>query len=88
MGNAMKSKIIKRSVVINGHKTSVSLEDEFWLALKEIALAKRSTLSNEVAAIDLARGAYNLSSAIRLFILDHFRSECLRKQAVSPIKGP
>jgi predicted DNA-binding ribbon-helix-helix protein len=69
----MKSLIIKRSVVIAGHKTSVSLEDAFWKGLKEIASDRNLTLSETVAAIDSERPNGNLSSAIRLFVLDHYR---------------
>lgn len=70
----MKSLVIKRSVVIDGHKTSVSLEDAFWSGLKEIARAQQATLSNMVAEIDRTREQGNLSSAIRLFVLDRIRS--------------
>ena len=70
-GSLMKSTIVKRSIVINGHKTSVSLEDAFWNDLKEIAHAQRATLSELVAKIDVTRRQGNLSSAIRLFVLDH-----------------
>ncbi len=70
----MKSPVIKRSIVIAGHKTSVSLEDAFWKGLKDIASAQRTTLSDLVAAIDTARHHGNLSSAIRLFVLDHFQA--------------
>jgi predicted DNA-binding ribbon-helix-helix protein len=69
----MKSPIVKRSIVIGGHKTSVSLEDAFWRGLKEIARAERTTLSNMVGAIDKSRHQSNLSSAIRLFVLDRLR---------------
>lgn len=69
----MKSPVLKRSVVIAGHKTSISLEDAFWKGLKEIALSRRTTLSDLVAAIDRQRKHGNLSSAIRLFVLDHYR---------------
>ncbi len=48
----MHSTVVKRSVVVDGHKTSVSLEDEFWKALKEIAAARSATLSDLVAMID------------------------------------
>ena len=47
----MKSSVVKRSVVIDGHKTSVSLEDAFWSGLKEIARAQHATLSNMVKSI-------------------------------------
>jgi predicted DNA-binding ribbon-helix-helix protein len=71
----MKSPVIKRSIVIAGHKTSVSLEDAFWGALKEIAAASGKTLSDLVAGIDTGRAHGNLSSAIRLFVLDHYRTK-------------
>lgn len=70
----MKSQVIKRSIVIAGHKTSVSLEEAFWRSLKEIARERSATLSEVVAAIDSNRRHGNLSSAIRLFVLDHYRS--------------
>jgi len=69
----MKSKVIKRSIVIAGHKTSVSLEDAFWETLKELAAARDVTLSDMVAEIDATRSQGNLSSAIRLFVLDNIR---------------
>ena len=65
----MKSPIVKRSIVIGGHKTSVSLEDAFWRGLKEIARTQRTTLSGMVGEIDKSRSQANLSSAIRLFVL-------------------
>ena len=69
----MKSRIVKRSIVIDGHKTSVSLEDQFWSGLKEIARAQGATLSKVVAEIDSVRQQGNLSSALRLFVLDQVR---------------
>lgn len=70
----MKSSIIKRSVVVDGHKTSVSLEDAFWNALKEIANGRDMTLSQLINAIDGdRRHGSNLSSAIRLFVLGYYR---------------
>ena len=71
----MKSPIVKRSIVIDGHRTSVSLEDAFWNALKEIAARQLMTLSELATFVDSARRHGNLSSAIRLFVLDHFRHE-------------
>ncbi len=71
----MKSPVVKRSIVIAGHKTSVSLEDAFWKGLKEIAGTRDMTLSELVALIDSERRHGNLSSAIRLFVLDHYRSQ-------------
>ena len=70
----MKSPVVKRSIVIAGHKTSVSLEDAFWRSLKEIAVGQRTTLSDLVAAIDTERQHGNLSSAIRLFVLGHYQA--------------
>lgn len=70
----MKSLVVKRSIVIGGHKTSVSLEDGFWRGLKEIAWSRHITLSDLVSAIDADRQNGNLSSAIRLFVLDHYRT--------------
>jgi predicted DNA-binding ribbon-helix-helix protein len=70
----MKSPVVKRSIVIAGHKTSVSLEDAFWTGLKDIALARHITLSDLVAAIDSERRHGNLSSAIRLFVLNHYQA--------------
>jgi predicted DNA-binding ribbon-helix-helix protein len=61
--------------VIAGHKTSVSLEDEFWGALKEIARGRHSTLSDIVGTINKERQHDNLSSAIRLFVLDFYRDQ-------------
>src|SRR5215468_4093732 len=71
--STMKSPIVKRSIVIAGHKTSVSLEDAFWEGLKEIAGERHTSLSDLVAAIDSERQHGNLSSAIRLFVLDFHR---------------
>jgi predicted DNA-binding ribbon-helix-helix protein len=71
---SMKSPVVKRSIVVAGHKTSVSLEDAFWSGLKQIASARRRTLSEMVAAIDSERAHGNLSSAIRLFVLEHYRN--------------
>ena len=70
----MKSQVVKRSIVIAGHKTSVSLEDAFWTGLKEIAKGREMTLSDLVASIDIDRHRGNLSSTIRLLVLDHYRS--------------
>jgi predicted DNA-binding ribbon-helix-helix protein len=73
----MSTTVVKRSIVIAGHRTSISLEDTFWKALKDIAKMRGETLSDIVAAIDDARqdgnSNGNLSSAIRVFVLDHYR---------------
>jgi len=78
-----KSPVVKRSIVVGGHKTSVSLEEAFWSSMKEISGVRRMTLSELVGEIDTARQQGNLSSAIRLFVLDHFKS-C----ALGPTGGP
>jgi predicted DNA-binding ribbon-helix-helix protein len=70
----MKSPVAKRSIIVGGHKTSVSLEEQFWSGLKEISGQRGMTLSEVVSEIDTNRQLGNLSSAIRLFVLDHFRS--------------
>ena len=71
----MKSPVVKRSIVLAGHKTSVSLEDAFWSALKEIAGKRLMTLSTLVESIDAQRQQGNLSSALRLFVLEFYRSQ-------------
>src|SRR5262249_53434775 len=76
-GRSMKTSIVKRSIVIAGHKTSVSLEDAFWSSLIQIAGERDETLSNLIAKIDADRQHANLSSAIRLFVLDHVRDQAL-----------
>jgi predicted DNA-binding ribbon-helix-helix protein len=68
----MESPIVKRSIVLAGHKTSVSLEDAFWEGLKEIAKTPRKTLSDLVGSIDTDRKHGNLSS-LRLFVLGHYQ---------------
>ncbi|MFZ0652761.1 MAG: ribbon-helix-helix domain-containing protein [Pseudolabrys sp.] len=76
----MKSAIIKRAIMIDGHKTSISLEDAFWSSLKEIAHAEGATMSELVAKIDETRKQGNLSSAVRLFVLDRVRNGQMGKQ--------
>jgi predicted DNA-binding ribbon-helix-helix protein len=68
----MKSAVVKRSVVISGRKTSVCLEDAFWTALKRIAHGREINLSDLISSIDNQRKHGNLSSAIRLFVLDFY----------------
>ena len=82
----MKSPVVKRSIVIAGHKTSVSLEDAFWRGLKGIARAQQVTLSNMVAEIDKTRQHGNLSSAIRLFVLDWVREPATNRTNVAAIE--
>ncbi len=79
----MKSPVIKRSIITSGHKTSVSLEEPFWSSAKEICKERGVTLSDLVSEIDSNRQQGNLSSAIRLFVLGHFKA-----RAPSPAAGP
>lgn len=76
----MKPVVAKRSVVIEKHKTSVSLEDQFWSALKEIASLQQLTLSELISDIDQKRQQGNLSSALRLFVLAWYRNSALRSE--------
>ena len=69
----MKSPVIKRSIIVDGHKTSITLEDAFWSSLKEIAQAQDTE-------IDKTRQRANLSSAVRLFVLDWVRNGQMGKQ--------
>ena len=78
-GRVMKSPVVKRSIVISGHKTSVSLEDAFWNGLKEIARGRNVTVSDLIAAIDRERQLNNLSSALRVFVLAHYRDQAARR---------
>jgi predicted DNA-binding ribbon-helix-helix protein len=68
----------KRSLTIAGHRTSVSLEEPFWDALKEIAAAEGRTVAALIAAVDDGRDAVNLSSALRLHVLAHYRARAAR----------
>ena len=70
----MKSQVVKRSIVIASHKTSVSLEEPFWNGLKEIAAEAGLTLSALASKIDAERQTSNLSSALRLYVLSHYRN--------------
>ena len=81
----MKSTVVKRSIAIAGHKTSVSLEDAFWTALKKIAAGLGMTLSDLIEAIAARRQHANLSSAIRLFVLDFYRSQFMARMGVEDV---
>jgi predicted DNA-binding ribbon-helix-helix protein len=63
------SLVIKRSITLEGHKTSVTLEDEFWQALRLIAHREKTTVASLVRQINQTRNKSNLSSAIRVFVL-------------------
>ena len=83
----MKSPVIvKRSIVIGGHKTSVSLEDAFWTGLKNIAHADGTTLSELINKIDSTREQSNLSSALRQFVLHHFRNRFVLHKLGAPME--
>jgi predicted DNA-binding ribbon-helix-helix protein len=71
----MKSLIAKRSIMVKRRKTSITLEDDFWQALREIAMLRRVSLSRLISSIDADREFANLSSAIRLFVLRFFKEE-------------
>jgi predicted DNA-binding ribbon-helix-helix protein len=69
------SLVAKRSVVINGVKTSASLGEAFWDALREIAIANNTSITNLVTGINRDRLNSNLSSSIRLFVLEYYRTK-------------
>ena len=71
----MKTAVIKRSIFINGRKTSVSLENEFWVGLHDIAKSRKITAAELVGEIDRQRTTVNLSSAIRIYVYNYFRSK-------------
>ena len=69
----MRSTVVKRSVVVGKHKTSISLEDEFWTGLKAIATSRQTTCSGLLSDINERRQSGGLSSAVRLFVLQHYQ---------------
>jgi predicted DNA-binding ribbon-helix-helix protein len=77
----MKSTVTRRSIILDGNKTSVSLEDAFWIELKGIAALQRVAVSDLIAGIDATRKESNLSSAIRIFVLEHIQNRA--KQGAS-----
>ena len=79
----MESLVVRRSIVIAGRKTGISLEDAFWNGLREIAHGRKETVSQLVASIDANRKAGNLSSVLRVFVLDYYRSQLERELMVS-----
>jgi predicted DNA-binding ribbon-helix-helix protein len=68
--DAANTRVVKRSLVIAGHRTSISIEDAFWRRLRRIALKRGQSLNGLAAMIDASRGGANLSSAIRVFVLE------------------
>ena len=82
----MNSVNIKRSIVRNGRKTSVSLEKEFWEGLREIASAQNVKLATLVRQIDQGRKGTNLSSAIRVFVFNRLRGRPADEQPTKPAR--
>ncbi|MCK1407138.1 ribbon-helix-helix domain-containing protein [Bradyrhizobium sp. 76] len=83
------SQVTKRSIAIRNHKTSVSLEDEFWTSLHQIALTEGTNLKGLITEIDSQRAHANLSCAIRLYVLDHYRlrARMAAHSAMAPTSG-
>ena len=75
-----KGMVPKHSIIIAGHKTNVSLEDEFWSGLREIADERNESASHLIAAINAKRRHGNLSSAIRLFVLGFYQKHNRRRK--------
>ena len=71
----MTERPVKRSLTLRGHRTSVSLEDPFWRAFRDITEADRMTINGCAAQIDEARGDVGLASAIRLFVLKRLQDQ-------------
>jgi predicted DNA-binding ribbon-helix-helix protein len=82
----MKSLVLKRSIVVAGQKTSISLEDEFWESLRKIAGERREPVSRLITSIDAERSFANLSSAVRMFILRYYRDQLdQQSETVAPL---
>ena len=69
---------MKRSFKIDGHPTSISLEQPFWDALKDVAASEEQPISRLISRIDAARGSSGLSSAVRVWLLAHYRARVRR----------
>jgi predicted DNA-binding ribbon-helix-helix protein len=76
----MISSVKKRSIIIRNHKTSISLEDMFWACLRQIARERATTPSTLIGMLDAERNGGNLSSTIRVFVLDHYRNNVASNQ--------
>ena len=77
----------KRSIVVSGHATSISMEDAFWNTLGDIAEERKISLSALITQIDQERSTSNLSSAIRLFVL-HEMQQKIASIPTNPSKHP
>jgi predicted DNA-binding ribbon-helix-helix protein len=80
----MNSTVKKRSIVIGSHKTSVSLKDSFWTSLKQVAHDRATTVAELIAVLDATRKGGNLSSAIRVFLLNHYRNNVAPNSQCEP----
>jgi predicted DNA-binding ribbon-helix-helix protein len=81
--DAANARGVKRSLVIAGHRTSVSLEDAFWRRLRRIAAERGLSLNGLAAMVDASRGDANLSSAIRVFVLEARSATCLQRKSTA-----
>ncbi len=81
--DAANARVVKRSLVIAGHRTSVSLEDAFWCRLRRIAAERGLSLNALAAMVDASRGDANLSSAIRVFVLEAQSAACLQPESTA-----
>jgi predicted DNA-binding ribbon-helix-helix protein len=79
----MKSLVIKRSIVLHGRKSSITLEDAFWECLRKIADERKVTPSRLVSGIEAGRKTGNLSSVLRVFILEHYKDQLDRQARIS-----
>jgi predicted DNA-binding ribbon-helix-helix protein len=94
--NRTERRVPKRGIMIDGRKTSTSLEDQFWQALREIAKERGSTLQDLVTSIKAERRKGGLSSAIRVFVLEHYqdqisaqkRAESTKEESPGRTSGP
>jgi predicted DNA-binding ribbon-helix-helix protein len=77
----MKSLILRHSITVDGQRTSISLEEAFWSALKHIAHERRESLQHLITSINTDRQSTNLSSVLRVFILEYYRDQFVRTDA-------
>jgi predicted DNA-binding ribbon-helix-helix protein len=78
----MKSLVRRHSIIVDGHKTSITLEEAFWTASKEIAHERGESLRHLIASINANRQFAHLSSAIRLYVLWYYKDKFARRQAM------
>jgi len=76
--------VVKRSITIAGHRTSVSLEAPFWDALRDLAGQRGTSVQALVGEVDAQRGTQNLSSALRVFVLRAVQNACLTASGPAP----